>query len=93
MTKYGANISGGSPNGDITYYLSAEADNGIGTTIKNRMDRKNFRANVSTLTLRDLRLSVSTGFVDSYIQLPQGDNSGNSIMITALRGSPDRRPP
>ena len=89
LDKYGASISGGSGDGDITYYVSAEAEEGQGVTIQNEIDRANFRANFSSQVNEKLKLNASTGFVTSFISLPQNDNSGSGIFLTALRGSPD----
>jgi TonB-linked SusC/RagA family outer membrane protein len=88
VDKYGVNISGGSPTGDITYYLSGEREKGTGTVIDNSLDRINLRANVSSLVTPKLRLSANSGYITSLIGLPQNDNSGGGIFLNALEGSP-----
>ena len=88
IDKVGASISGGSENGDVTYYVSGEAEEGEGTVIKNEIEKYNFRANVGARITPELRINASSGFLTSSIELPQNDNSGSGIFLNALRGSP-----
>lgn len=87
--EIGASLSGGSDNGSITYFLSAQREAGDGALPDNTLDRNSFRANVSSQPWSTLRLTASTSFTDSYIELPQNGNSGaGGIFYFALRGNP-----
>mgnify|MGYP002780451987 CR=1 FL=1 len=88
LQKFGASLSGGSADGSVTYYVSGESEKGPGNVRFNDLDRASFRANVGGRLNESLRVTASSGFVGSYIQLPQNDNSGNGILTNALLGSP-----
>lgn len=85
--KYGANVSGG--NELATYFLSGEYEDngGIYDFDLNTLERKNLRANIRGQLLDNLDITVSTGYVNSDVRLPQNDNNILGIVSGALLGN------
>lgn len=84
VDKLGASIAGGSPLGEVTYFVSVENEAGPGVIRDNELDRQSFRANVSGEVNERLRLRANTSYIDSYIQLPQEGNTGSGAWLNAL---------
>ena len=90
LDKFGLSLSGGAAEGNVTYYVSAESEQGPGTIRDNELDRQNFRANVTAEPFSELRLTASTGYTTSFTQLPQEGNTGSGAWLNALLdASPD----
>ncbi|MGQ0816258.1 MAG: SusC/RagA family TonB-linked outer membrane protein [Gemmatimonadota bacterium] len=82
--KYGINVSGG---GDaLTYFLSGDFEDEIGVIDYNRLDKASFRANLNARLRENLRVQVTTGYVDSKVDLNSNDNSIFSPLINGLLG-------
>jgi TonB-linked SusC/RagA family outer membrane protein len=84
VDKLGASIAGGSPQGEVTYFVSVESEAGPGVIRDNELDRQSFRANVAGDVGETLRLRANTNYIDSYIQLPQEGNTGSGAWLNAL---------
>ena len=84
VDRLGVNVSGGSPMGEVTYFVSVENESGPGVIRDNELDRQSFRANVSGDVSDRLRLRASTNFVNGYIRLPQEGNTGSGAWLNAL---------
>jgi TonB-linked SusC/RagA family outer membrane protein len=90
LDRLGLSIAGGSDEGEVTYYVSAETERGPGTIRGNDLDRQNFRANLTAGPTSELRLTASTSFTNSFIELPQEGNTGSGAWLNALLdASPD----
>lgn len=85
--KIGASVSGGSQDGRATFYIGGENQGTSGVLRANSLRRTNLRANMSGLVREDLRVSASTNFITSYIELPQEGNTGSGAWLNALFGA------
>jgi TonB-dependent starch-binding outer membrane protein SusC len=81
--KIGANISGGTSDNAVTYFIGGETQSTEGVTRSNDLDRTNLRANVSGLVNTNLRINAQSAFISSYIELPQEGNTGSGPWLTA----------
>jgi TonB-dependent SusC/RagA subfamily outer membrane receptor len=68
------------------FYLSGEKSDQDGTFYNNYSDRAGVRANFGFFPTEKLSLSASTGYVRMDQQLPQSDNSSNSVLRNTYRG-------
>ncbi len=83
LEQYSINAQGGSEF--IRFYTSYNQRFEEGILPRNYMDRQNFRANFDAFPREDLTLSVSAGFSQNEIALPDNDNNvigylGNVIL-------------
>jgi TonB-linked SusC/RagA family outer membrane protein len=85
--KYGVSASGGTEA--ATYYLSADLDDeeGVYKYDLSTAERKSLRANIRGQLTDQLDVTVSTGYVNSDIRLPQNDNNALGIIGGALLSS------
>jgi TonB-dependent starch-binding outer membrane protein SusC len=84
--KLGMNVSGG--NDQTTFYLSGETDQEQGIFEPNRFDRVNLRANLNSRLTDQLNVSLRTGFVRNFIEMPQNDNNFTGIHLNGNLGYP-----
>ncbi len=87
--KYGINVTGGN---DITTYFIAgelEKENGVYKYDLNGIDRSSLRANLRSALRDNFDVTVSTGYVNSRLRLPQNDNDVLGIVSGALLGFPE----
>jgi TonB-linked SusC/RagA family outer membrane protein len=85
--KYGVSASGGTEA--ATYYLSADLDDeeGVYRFDLSTAERKSLRANIRGQLTDNFDVTVSTGYVNSDIRLPQNDNNALGIIGGALLSS------
>lgn len=83
--KYSAAVTGG--NDIVTYYVSGDWQKDDGVYAINSLRRANFRANLEAQVNPNLRLTASTGYVDSHGSFPQNDNNVLGILPQGLLGS------
>jgi TonB-linked SusC/RagA family outer membrane protein len=88
--KYGLNVSGGSDQ--LTYYLGADADREQGIFAVNKVNRMNLRANINTRLSELLTVAVRTGYVNSFIEMPQNDNNFAGVHLNGNLGYPRDHP-
>jgi TonB-linked SusC/RagA family outer membrane protein len=88
--KLGANVAGGTSA--ITYFLSGDVDREAGVYKTSNLDRLNLRGNLTTHPTKDLDVQVSTGYVQSNLQLPQNDNNYFGIISDGMAGFPGPGP-
>lgn len=88
--KYGLNASGGV--NQVTYYLSAENDREQGIFAPNKVNRVNLRANVTTMLSDRLTVAIRSGYVTSFIEMPQNDNNFAGVHLNGNLGYPRDHP-
>jgi TonB-linked SusC/RagA family outer membrane protein len=88
--KLGASVSGGSPA--ITYFLSSDVQKEAGVYKTSNLDRLSLRGNMSTHPTKDVDIQISTGYVQSDLQLPQNDNNYFGVISDGLAGFPGPGP-
>lgn len=88
--KVGANTSGGTSA--ITYYLSADDEKEGGVYKTSNLDRLSLRGNMTTHPTKSLDLQISTGYVQSNLQLPQNDNNYFGVISDGIAGYPGNGP-
>jgi TonB-linked SusC/RagA family outer membrane protein len=84
IDKLGMSVSGGTGEAGATFFIAGETQQGPGVTEANDLERTSLRANLSGLVNDQVRISASTNFVTSYIQLPQEGNTGSGPMLNAF---------
>jgi len=93
LEAYEASIGGG---GDfVKYYVSGRYENEIGSLPSNQFRRWNLRGNLSADVTDNLKISVSTGYVNDYLRRPNNDNNifglmGNAFLANLYNARPDR---
>lgn len=88
--KYGLNVAGGSET--MTYFLSAEAEEEAGIFRNNNLDRTSLRANLRSALRDDLDITLTTGWINSDLQLPRSDNALGGAIGDALTGEVEDDP-
>jgi TonB-dependent starch-binding outer membrane protein SusC len=85
-TKYGLNVAGG---GDIAnYFIAGDREEEQGIYRNNWLERTSLRTNVTARLRDDLDATVTAGFVNNTIALPQNDNNLWGQMGGAMLGRP-----
>ena len=87
---YGATLRGGSEG--LSYFLSGELSEQDGTLSNNRSTQRNLRANFDIVPSERLSLSISTGYGNSLIQMPDNDNSTYGYVGVGLLSFPWEAP-
>ncbi len=83
--NYGLSVAGGS---DVTtYFVSGGFEREQGIYDPNNLKRINLRANMHSQVRDNLDVTVSTGYLDSHLALPQNDNNSVGILPGTLLGS------
>ncbi|CAN5853569.1 SusC/RagA family TonB-linked outer membrane protein [soil metagenome] len=88
--KVGMNVSGGSDQ--TTFYLSGETDQEQGIFAPNNVNRLNLRANMNTQLTERLNVAIRTGWVSSFIEMPQNDNNFAGVHLNGNLGYPRSHP-
>ncbi|HET9441382.1 MAG TPA: SusC/RagA family TonB-linked outer membrane protein [Longimicrobiales bacterium] len=102
QNKLGLSVAGGSET--FTYFVSGDRETELGNYPNNEQERLNLRANIAARLRDNFDLTITTGWTNNYIALPQNDNNllgqvagallGNAVDDTIRRGyagdSPDR---
>lgn len=88
--KLGASVSGGTQA--ITYFLSSDAEKEAGVYRTSNLDRLSLRGNMTTHPTKDVDVQISTGYVQSDLQLPQNDNNYFGVISDGLAGFPGNGP-
>jgi TonB-linked SusC/RagA family outer membrane protein len=100
--KFALSVAGGSES--FTYFVSGDREKELGMYPNNEQKRLNLRANIMARLRENFDLTLTTGWTNNYIALPQNDNNligqvagallGNAVDDTVRRGyagdSPDR---
>jgi TonB-dependent starch-binding outer membrane protein SusC len=90
--KVGGSVSGGTDA--FTYFFSGDHESELGVYPNNELARLSLRANASARLRDNLDVSLSSGWVNNEIELPQNDNNLLGQVGGALLGAPadnDRR--
>jgi TonB-linked SusC/RagA family outer membrane protein len=85
--RLGFSVSGGSADSRMTFFLGAERTKGHGTLRANELERDNLRANFTGAARENLRLTASTNFITSFLELPQEGNTGSGPYLNAFFGA------
>ncbi|WP_456420405.1 SusC/RagA family TonB-linked outer membrane protein [Lutibacter sp.] len=85
--SYGAGISVSGGNESITYFLSGSYNDSEGVLPINNIRRTNFRGNFSAKISDKLKISLTTGYTNSDLQLPLNDNFALGLMGQGLNGT------
>jgi TonB-dependent starch-binding outer membrane protein SusC len=85
-SKFGASVSGGSDA--FTYFLSGDRDSEQGVYRNNELGRTSLRGNFTAQARDDLEFSVTSGWVQNLIAMPQNDNNLIGQVAGALLGRP-----
>lgn len=88
--KFGMNVSGGSER--TAFYLSAETDREQGIFEINKGKQRSVRANLTTQLTDRLNLSLRTGYLDSFVEMPQNDNNTAGVHLNGNLGLPRDHP-
>ncbi len=88
--KVGANVSGGTQA--ITYFLSGDDEKEAGVYKTSNLDRLSLRGNMTAHPNKALDIQISTGYVQSNLQLPQNDNNYFGVISDGLAGYPGNGP-
>jgi TonB-linked SusC/RagA family outer membrane protein len=82
--KLGANVSGGAQS--ATYYLGTDVEQESGIYHTSALSKLSLRGNVFTHPAPAVDVQISTGFVQSNLQLPQNDNNYYGVISNGLAG-------
>lgn len=85
-TKYGLNVSGGSEA--VRYFLSGDRETENGVVDINGIEKINLRANVTAQLSDKINVQVTSGYINSDLNLISGDNNIFSPLINGLLASP-----
>lgn len=82
--KIGASVSGGSQT--ALYYVAAGDERESGIYRTSSLDRLSLRANVDARPDDRFDVRVSSGWIESHMQLPQNDNNYYGVISNGLAG-------
>ena len=85
--QIGGNVSGG--NEGLTYYVSGEYEDEEGIYSVNNAGRYHLRANLAAVVSPKATVTVSTGYTNSKVRLPENDNNSFGIIPSGLLGRTD----
>ena len=85
--QFGGNVSGG--NEGLTYYVSGEYEDEEGIYEVNDAHRYHLRANLAAVVSPKATVTVSTGYTNSDVRLPENDNNSFGIIPSGLLGRTD----
>jgi TonB-linked SusC/RagA family outer membrane protein len=83
-TQLGVSAAGGTER--VTFFLSGERDQEDGVYRTNQVNRTSVRANVRAFLTNTLDATITTGYIDSRIQLPGNDNTFLGYVSNGLAG-------
>lgn len=72
----------------FSYYGSLQHQTEEGTFQNNNLEGTSLRANFQVSPAEDLNVSVSTGYIDNYVRLPDNDRSGVGMVTNGGAGLP-----
>ncbi len=81
----GLSVSGGSE--DMTYFLSGSYSDNEGVLPVNNVEKVNFRGNLGAQVTENLKVSMTTGYTKSELELPLNDNFALGLMGQGLNGT------
>ena len=81
----GLSVSGGSES--VTYFLSGSIADAEGVLPVSNIKRTNFRGNFGAQITDKLKLTLTTGYANSNLELPLNDNFALGLMGQGLNGS------
>jgi TonB-linked SusC/RagA family outer membrane protein len=90
QSSVGLNVSGGA--GATTYYFSGDLNREQGVYEVSRLSRVNLQGNVRAQIRENLDMTVTTGYVNSRLQLPQNDNNILGVFGGGLLGGTEDDP-
>jgi hypothetical protein len=82
--KLGGSVAGGSDA--FTYFVAGDRENELGVYPNSDLTRLSLRANASARVRENLDMTLTTGWVNNQIQLPQNDNNLLGQVAGALLG-------
>jgi len=85
MTR-SSNLSVRGGGESYNFYISGEKTDQAGTFQNNFNDRIGARANFGIIPSSKTNFNVNVGYVQQHQQIPQSDNSSNSVLRNAYRG-------
>jgi TonB-dependent starch-binding outer membrane protein SusC len=88
--KFGVNVAGGSET--VTYFLSAENEDERGIFQNNSLSRTSLRANLRGALRDNLDITLTSGWTNSDLQMPWGDNATGGVIGDAITGEPEDDP-
>jgi hypothetical protein len=71
----------------FTYFFAGDRENELGVYPNNELARLSLRANASARLRDNLDVTLTTGWVNNQIQLPQNDNNLLGQVAGALLGA------
>ena len=80
----GISVSGG--NELLTYFLSGSVSDSEGVLPNNNIQRTNFRGNFGAQVTDKLKMSLTTSYTNSDLELPLNDNFALGLMSQGLNG-------
>jgi TonB-dependent starch-binding outer membrane protein SusC len=83
---FGGSLSGGLEG--ATFYVSAQQEREDGVQARNELRRTRLQANLSGSVGDNLTIGANVGYLDSGLQLPQGDNALFGLIPMGLFGDP-----
>lgn len=88
--NYGLNVTGGGDRAQ--YYVAGDWDNQQGILPWNKSHHFDMRANVSAQPRDNMNITVTAGYVQSRVRLPQNDNNILGVLGGGLLGNPQDDP-
>ncbi len=83
--KYGLSASGGADK--ATYYVSGDVEREQGVYAPNLLQRYNLRANITGQLRDNLKVTVTSGYLNSSLGRPQNDNNTEGVVSGGLLGT------
>jgi TonB-dependent starch-binding outer membrane protein SusC len=82
----GGSASGGTDG--ATFYVSAQREDEDGVQARNTLVRNRLQANLSGMLGENFTVGANVGYLDSSLQLPQGDNALFGLVPMGMSGDP-----
>lgn len=82
--KFGASVAGGTDR--TTYFLSGDIEDEQGVIAYNELNKASVRANLNAEITEDLRVQLSSGYIDSDLSINSNDNSVFSPLLNGYVG-------
>ena len=87
VQRYGLSAQGG--NDQTTFYVAGDYGKELGVYQTDNVRNVNVRANLHNQTRDNLEFSISSGYTNSSLQLPQNDNNSFGVVSSGLLGRAD----
>jgi TonB-linked SusC/RagA family outer membrane protein len=85
-----ANLSVRGGGDKYSYYVAGDMNREEGVFSNSFSDSKSARANFVLNPTPQLDFQINTSYIDGHLRLPVGDESGNGLVLSAVRGIPGR---